>query len=255
MQRKKSKIKEVTDMVIPDLIDIHCHIIPGIDDGSKYMEQTKNMLRMAYEDGIRKIIATPHYHIGRAMAEYEDIQAGVNKLNMWLNKHEMDMEIYPGCEIYYFSDAMDMLEEGRLHTMAGGRCILMEFDPMVDFRKIQRAVNEAGMNGYVPIVAHIERYMCMIEDFDRAIELIRLGALLQINAQSVIGECGKDAQKYTKKILKKKLISFVASDAHSDGRRRPVLSECYKYVVKKCGEDYAYQIFRDNQLAVIEDRF
>ena len=242
-------------MVIPDLIDIHCHIIPGIDDGSKYMEQTKNMLRIAYEDGIRKIIATPHYHIGRAMAEYGDIQAGADKLNQWLRKHHMDMEVYTGCEIYYFSEAMEMLEAGKLHTMAEGRCILMEFDPAVDFRKIQTAVNDANMNGYVPIVAHIERYMCMIENFDRAIELIRMGALLQINAQSVMGECGKDAQKYTKKILKKKLISFVASDAHSDGRRKPALSECYKYVAKKCGEEYAMQVFRDNALAVIEDRY
>ncbi len=242
-------------MVIPSLIDIHCHILPGIDDGSKYMEQTQSMIRIAYEDGIRQIIATPHYHIGRAMAEYGQIESGVEKLQKWLNTEGIDMTIYPGSEIYYFTEAMDMLGQHKLHTMAGGRCILMEFDPAVDFRKIQTAVNEANMNGYVPIVAHIERYMCMLEDMDRAIELIRMGALLQVNAQSVMGECGKDAQKYAKKVLKKKLISFVASDAHSDGRRRPVLSECYRYVAKKWGEEYALQVFRDNALAVIEDRY
>ena len=242
-------------MVIPGLIDIHCHIIPGIDDGSKYMEQTKNMLRIAYEDGIRKIIATPHYHIGRAMAKYGDIQAGVDKLNQWLAKHEMDMEIYPGCEIYYFSDAMDMLGGGQLHTMAEGRCVLLEFDPMVDFKVIQTAVNEASMNGYVPIIAHIERYACMVSEFDRASELIRMGALLQVNAQSILGRTGKDAQKYTKKLIKKKLISFVATDAHSDGWRRPQLQESYVYVAKKCGEEYAMTVFRDNPLAVIEDRY
>ena len=238
-----------------ELIDMHCHILPGLDDGSKGMEQSLNMIRIAYKDGIRKIICTPHYHIGRSIAEYEKREEAIEELRSELDTLGISMELYLGAEIYYFTEAIEHLNNGSIHTMAGGRCILLEFDPSVEYRRIKNAVNEAVMNGYVPIVAHVERYMCMVSGCERCEELRSIGALIQVNAMSLMGDYGRDAKRYIKKLMKNRLVSFVASDAHSDGHRRPALAECYAYVSKRFGEDYADDIFNHNQMKVLDNKY
>lgn len=238
-----------------ELIDIHSHILPGIDDGSKNIGQSVNMLKIAYKDGIRKIICTPHYHIGRAIADAEKSKAALELLRAELETLGVGMELYLGNEIYYFSEAMENLEAEKINTMAGSRCILLEFDPSVDYSRIRDAVNDAMMNGYVPIIAHVERYMCMVADWRKCEELSELGAYIQVNAMSLMGDYGRDAQKYIKKLLKERLVSFVATDAHSDGHRRPVLADCYKYVSRKFGESYADDIFCNNQMKIIENKY
>ncbi len=236
------------------LIDMHSHILPGVDDGSKDMEQTIRMLKIAYEDGIRGIIATPHYHIGRMIADISQCQWKLGDTMKQIEDMGMDMQMYLGNEIYYFSDAMSKLNSDEIRTMADSSYVLLEFDPKCDYARILQAVSDTAINGYVPIIAHVERYMCMVEKFDRCIDILDMGAKLQVNASSVMGNYGKDVQKYIKKLMKKRYVSYVASDAHSDGHRRPALRECYLYVCKKFGEDYANDIFHYNQMKIIEDR-
>ena len=235
------------------LIDMHCHILPGVDDGSQSMEQTINMIKIAYEDGIRKMIVTPHYHIGRMIADRNKCQKQLAEVRAEIEKLGMDMELYSGNEIYYFSEAMDKVADKQIETLAQSSYVLLEFEPKVDYQRIQRAVNDVAMEGYVPIIAHIERYMCLVDKPDRGKELISQGALLQVNASSVVGKHGKDIQKFIKKLMKKELIAFVASDAHGDTSRRPRLMEAYEYVKKKHGEAYADDVFCNNQLKVIAD--
>ena len=236
------------------LYDMHCHIIPGVDDGSVDMEQTINMLKIAYEDGIRGIIATPHYHIGRVVADISQCQWKLGDMLKNIEDMNMDMELYLGNEIYYFSDAMGKLVNDEIRTMADSSYILLEFDPKTEYGRILHAVNDTAINGYIPIIAHVERYECMVEKPDRCVEIMDRGALLQVNASSVMGSHGKEIQKFIKKLMKKRYVSFVASDAHSDRHRAPRLSECYMYVKKKFGEDYANEIFCYNQIRIIEDR-
>ena len=235
------------------LIDMHCHILPGVDDGSQDMEQTINMLKIAYEDGIRGIIATPHYHIGRMIADREQCAKRLTEIRNVIKELGLDMEIYSGNEIYYFSEAMDKISEKEIHTLADSSYVLIEFEPKVDYLRIQRAVSNVAREGYVPVIAHVERYMCLVEKADRCEELVSRGALLQVNASSVTGKYGKDIQKFIKKLMKKGMISFVASDAHSDESRRPRLSEAYEYVKKKFDEDYADELFCYNQEKLIAD--
>ena len=238
-----------------EFIDMHCHILSGLDDGSRDMKQTIRMMRIAYEDGIRKIIATPHYHIGRAIAEKEKCEQAVEEVKKMLEKESIPIEIYLGAEIYYFAETVENIESGKINTMNDSRYLLVEFDPDVEYSRIRDAVNNLTMNGYIPIVAHIERYMCMVADWKKCIELINMGALIQVNAMSVIGEYGREAQKYIRKIIKKRLVHFVATDAHSDGHRRPVLSEAYKYICKKASVEYADEIFYNNQKKLIEKMY
>lgn len=237
------------------LIDIHCHILPGLDDGAENLEQSTNMIKIAYEDGIRKIIATPHYHIGRPIADSNERKEALGRLQDVIGDLGLDITVYAGNEIYYFSEAMDKLNDELINTMAGSRCILIEFDPGSEYTRIQKAVSESVINGYVPIIAHIERYICITDNIKRCEELVKMGALIQVNAQSTMGVSGKTIQKFIKKILKKHLVSFIASDAHSDVKRRPILCECYKYIQKKFNEDYAREIFYENPMKIIEDKF
>lgn len=235
------------------LIDMHCHILPGVDDGSASIEQTMSMLKLAYGDGTRVMIATPHYHIGRMVTDKKQCQERLEQVKKHLQTIGMDMELHLGCEIYYFSEAMDKVTDNEVSTLAGSSYVLIEFEPKVDYQRIQRAVSNVAGEGYVPILAHIERYMCLMDKPDRCQELIEHGALLQVNASSVVGKHGKDIQKFIKKQMKKRHISFVASDAHGDTARRPRLMDAYEYVKKKIDEDYANDIFRNNQLKVIAD--
>lgn len=235
------------------LIDMHCHILPGVDDGSENMEQTISMLKIAYEDGTRKIIATPHYHIGRMISEREKCHKELSNIRQKIKEMGMEMEIYPGNEIYYFSEAMEKVAEKKIDTLADSSYILLEFEPKVDYHHIQRAINDVGGEGYVPVIAHVERYNCLSEKPERCFDMVEHGALLQVNASSVIGRSGKDSQRFIKKLMKERAVAFVASDAHSDIVRRPMLKEAYTYVSKKFGKDYADDIFSNNQLKLIAD--
>lgn len=234
-------------------IDMHCHILPGVDDGSVNIDQTLKMMQVAYDDGTRGMIATPHYHIGRMVSDRKECESRLEAVKKKAKESGIHMDLYLGTEVYYFSEAFDKIVDGEIMSLAGSSYVLIEFEPRVEFERILRAAANAASEGYVPIFAHVERYMCLLEKPALCKELIEHGALLQINAASVVGKHGKDVQKFDKKILKKKWVSFVASDAHGDKHRRPRLMEAYEYVKKKVGEDYADDIFYNNQIKIIED--
>ena len=111
------------------IADMHCHILPGLDDGSRSMEQTISMLKIAYDEGVRLIIATPHYHIGRMMVEQSKIDAAIESVTPVIRDNFPDMEIYAGQEIYYYSEAVEALNDNRARTMAGSGYILLEYSP------------------------------------------------------------------------------------------------------------------------------
>lgn len=236
-----------------EIIDMHSHILPYVDDGAKSLEQAINMLKIAHLDGIRKIIATPHYHIGRMMADKVKCEDNIALLRKKIKELGLELELYLGNEIYYHAEAMEKVNTKRVMSMADSSYVLFEFSPSVDISTIYKGINDAVMEGYTPIIAHCERYNCLVDKAKKCEELVGRGALLQVNANSVLGEHGVKIKKYIKKLMKKNLISFVASDAHEDVYRVPKLKECYLYVQKKNGEDYARKIFYDNQNQLIND--
>ena len=234
-------------------IDMHCHILPGVDDGSVNIDQTIKMMQVAYNDGTRGMIATPHYHIGRMAADRSECEKRLEDIKKRAKETGLKMDIYLGTEVYYFSEIFDKIAQGEILPLVGSSYVLIEFEPSVEFERIMRAAANAASEGYVPIFAHVERYTCLLGKPALCKELIDHGALLQINAASVVGKHGKDVQKFDKKILKKKWVSFVASDAHGDKHRRPRLMEAYEYVKKKVSEEYANDIFYNNQVKIIND--
>lgn len=229
------------------IIDIHCHILPGVDDGSKNMDMSMEMLDIAYEQGISTMIATPHHMPEAKNVSPEGIRKKVKQLQKYADAQGYDMTILPGNEIYYYSEASDVLDAGNACTLAGTSYVLVEFSPMDDSRYIRNSLAELQNMGYDPIVAHVERYMSLCKaPFDKIEQLREMGILIQVNAQSVAGGFGRPTQKLVEKLLKKELVDFIGTDAHSSGERAPKIQECAKILEKKCDADYVEKLLYRN---------
>ncbi len=235
-------------------MDMHCHCLPGIDDGAENMEESLKMLQQAYEDGIRGVIATPHYHHRRGHASKEVILAKVAEVQEAIKECCPDMKIYPGNELGYSSRLVEKIEENSICTMAESKYVLIEFSPETEYAEMRNALMEIQTLGVWPILAHIERYYCLVKKPALALELADMGIYLQVNAGGVLGKYGWKEKTLIKKMFKVGRISFVATDAHDTESRKQQLSECAAYVKKKYGEEAVKACFFDNQQSVIKNK-
>jgi len=143
------------------VVDIHSHILPGIDDGAKNMQETIEMIDIAVEEGIDVIIATPHYEIGIDPEFLKKYQEVYNDVLQYIESHEIPLQLYQGNEIYYSESIPELLQSGNIHTMNGSRYVLVEFLPSVEYSSMERAFRKLLYAGYWPILAHTERYMAL----------------------------------------------------------------------------------------------
>lgn len=234
-------------------MDMHCHCLPGIDDGAKTMEESLQMLKQAYADGIRTVIATPHYHHRRGHAPKEVILEKVQQVQEAISKTCPDLKIYAGNELHYSSSLPERIADEEVCTMAGSRYVLIEFAPEVEYKDMRNALRRIQTQGAWPILAHIERYFCLVKKPALAEELADMEVYLQVNADGVLGNYGRKEKSLIKKMFAKGLISFVATDAHDTEHRKQVLSEAAAYITKKFGEDVAEQVFFTNQQKVVNN--
>ena len=234
-------------------LDIHCHILPGVDDGSKNMDMSMAMLDHAYNEGIRAIILTPHYHGGYVETDSSIIDETYRDLKAHLFKQHPDMKLFIGHEIYYYPSVHEWIEEGRVHTLADSNYVLLEFSTRVEKRELLEAVQNMCNHGYYPVLAHVERYDCLVREPSFVGELIDNGAYIQINTRSVTGEDGMRIRHFIKRLLKEEWVHFLGTDAHSMGRRKPDIAECAQLVIKKYGEEYASKILYANAVNIVND--
>ena len=193
------------------MIDFHSHILPGIDDGSRNLEQSIYMVNEAKNVGFTKIISTSHYMENY----YECNEKNRKELLEQVQKNVNGIELCLGNEIYITNNIIELLQNGQASSINGTKYVLFEFPlintrPMNDKEVIYRLVE----NGYIPIIAHPERYPFIQENPDYLYELEEMGALFQANYGSIIGMYGLKAKKTLKILLKNNLISFFGSDAH-----------------------------------------
>ncbi|MBR1931130.1 MAG: protein-tyrosine-phosphatase [Lachnospiraceae bacterium] len=232
--------------IIPDFTDVHCHILPGLDDGSQSMDETLEMLRIAEAEGIRRMIVTPHYKEGRRSADPDTILRRMEEVQRLLEDEGIDIRLYPGNEIYYTSELEEKLESGRILSMNYTEYLLVEFSPFEDYIYIRNAMDNIRSLGYTPILAHVERYECMLKDRKHVEEMRALGCMIQVNASSVTGENGSKVKRFVHKLLKLALVDFVGTDAHNTGRRKPALWKCAELLYKKYGAEYADALLTGN---------
>ena len=242
-------------MSITGFTDIHCHIIPDVDDGAQSMAQAQAMIRLAYAKDTRRIIATPHYGTRRAKAASDVIVLHFRELLRWTKDNYPEMELFLGQELSYHHGLEEEILRGHAFTMAGGHYALIEFQPNDDFSRIRQGLQAVQMAGYWPILAHAERCRRLAENVDYIEELVHMGIYIQINAKSVVGDNGWQCKSCTKKLLKKNLVHFVASDGHDAKKRTPTLLKTMSYIAKRYGKEYALRLSVINPGKVISDKF
>lgn len=237
------------------IFDIHSHILWGVDDGSKDLQMSIRMLKQARESGTTDIILTPHNKPNRRNIYTSEINEMIEALKRVCAREDIDINLYPGNEIYYRMDVGERLEIGKATTMANSHYVLLEYNPMDDWGYIKQGVDDMLSRGYYPIIAHVERYANVISDKERIHELIQKGCYLQVNAGSIMGDFGFATKSVARKLLKENLVSFIASDAHEDKKRTPQMDKCIRYVEKKYGDQIARNIFENNPSKILEDKY
>lgn len=237
-----------------NIVDMHCHILPEIDDGAKNEGEAYQMLRMAYDEGIRVIVATPHHHERRGMCTPGQYKRALSKVRKMAKEIDEKFYVMPGMEIYFSQDVLTKLEHKKVQTMGVSDYVLIEFSPNDEFRYIQQALQQVQMKGFHPIVAHIERYDCFHDHVDDVEYLIEMGAYVQVNAGGIVGTSGRTTKRFVKELLERQLVHFVGTDAHSSGSRSPMIKKSADFVEKRFGEEYAREIFRTNGLKVLKNK-
>ena len=232
-----------------DLVDIHCHALSCVDDGAGNEETMKAMLDAAYSDGIKAICFTPHFKIfefndSEDIDSYNDtISSSYELACAYARESYPDMTLYLGNEIMYHDEILNSLKSKSCRSLNNSSYILVEFQPTVTAFDIENAVIRILRKGYIPVIAHIERYSALIKKPELVYELRGMGALMQVNARGILKfKFGKIA-KFIKTVLKTKQVDIVASDAHDNSIFAPALSKAMLFVAKRYGEKYAEKIF------------
>lgn len=235
--------------------DIHSHILPGVDDGASTMSLTRRMLKIAASEQITAIIATPHYICGKKNPDsdyLEELRCKVQEAAADINK---EFKIYLGNEIYYSESVIEDLKCGRALTLAKSRYVLVEFPTNEKYKAIYHGIGNLIRNGYMPILAHTERYISLQGRNDLIEELIKAGCYIQVNCKSITGSIVNLEAFYLRKLINKGLIHFISSDCHSDRSRAPIMETAVKYLIKSCDKDITDKILYENPAKILENTY
>ncbi len=234
------------------MVDIHCHALYGVDDGAGSIEESTAMLQQAESQGVETIVLTPHYRHG--MFDYPAEQIRENFARLKQEAEQTGIALCLGCEYHVDSRILEALQENPCFSLAGGDFVLTEYSFDTDFSYIYMQTQKLISCGYIPVIAHVERYGCFLKDPKLCLELSNTGAFIQINADSVLGLEGRAGERFCRKILKRGWADIVAGDAHGIDTRACHLKKCMEYISRKYGEDYAELLFEENPKKVIENK-
>lgn len=233
-----------------DFIDIHSHILPNVDDGATDLNMTKEMLKIAWKDGISTLFATPHYHPTRGRNDIRSWKLALAKAQKAASEIDYRMRVIPGCEILYQHGIIKLLHNGELWTLANSNYVLVEFPLYADYSYILKGIQELRFGGYLPILAHVERYQ-NVAKVERVEELIDMGAYIQVNTDTVLKSKGLLRGQTIRKLLRNELVHFIGTDAHENRVRKPVMRECAAYIESLCDREYSELICGENAWKVV----
>ncbi len=239
--------------MIDNLIDIHNHLIPDFDDGPPDWKVTMEMLRQAVKQGITDVFATSHFSEYIAPELVKEYLRKFEELQGKIKEEGLPLRVHSGSELFYHPYIAKSIEGVPVATLANrGQYVLMEFPMFQALEGFEDALFRLSMEDYIPIIAHPERYMAVVNDFEVVYRFIKFGGLLQINGGSILGHFGKDVQKTSLKILEQGLAHFVASDAHTHKKGRCfVLREVVYFLADKIPLEYLEKLVRENPRAIL----
>ena len=231
------------------MIDLHCHILPGIDDGAKDMEDSMDMARKAVAEGITHILASPHYKNGHWDNEKQDILSLVDEVQQELDARDIPLTIFPGQEVRINGEFFEEVEEDKIQFIdEGNQYVLIEFPTPTIPQYAETLFFEMQREGITPIIVHPERNHAILKDPNLLLSFVEKGALAQVTAASYTGGFGKEIQKVSKQLIEANLVHFIASDAHNVGSRSFHMKEAYQKLEKEFGPEKAseyHQVTKD----------
>lgn len=233
------------------MVDVHSHIMYGIDDGSESIETSLEILKDAYNNGVTDIFLTPHYiENSRFNCNNKEKQKILNILKTKLKEEKISINLYIGNEVFIDENILEHIKNNEIATLNNSKYILVELPMGRMYNNTKEILFNLIIEGYTIVLAHPERYRYMQEDDKKLEELLSMGVLLQGNYRSLFGYYGKDAKKALKKFIKKKQISFLGSDIHkNDGYN---LKKLEKIVLKLSKDkEYTENIIKNNALEII----
>lgn len=238
----------------PTFVDVHCHIIPGIDDGSRSWDDTLAMARMAIEDGIETIIATPHQLGSYAHNDGDTIRRRVAELSEVLAQHDLPLNVMPGADVRIESDMLARLRTGDVLSLGDlRRHVLLELPHELYFplEPVLLELEKAGLTG---VLSHPERNHGLMQQPQIIESLVEKGCLMQITAGSLLGTFGPRSREICHSMLENNLVQIVATDAHGPKSRRPLLGRAYRQIAELVGLDVADAVCCYNPRAIAEGR-
>lgn len=233
--------------------EMHTHILPGVDDGADVTELALKMILQAYRQGVDQIILTPHYHPERGYTvEGSLLESKVLNLKKAVHKKiSEDIQLYIGQEISWSNRVIDKLNKRELFTMAYTGYVLIEFSPMAELQEIKAAIDKLTMAGYLPIIAHIERYHKIVGNYDLISDLIESGACIQVNCQSFFGSPVDKRVRFCRRLYDQRWLHFVSSDCHDLKKRPPMLLKTAALLKKRKDKMWFQKVFIEHPQLLI----
>jgi len=199
------------------MVDVHCHLLNGVDDGSRDTNESLTSLKLAEEAGFTDIILTPHYIKGCYENNYEKIKPLVKELQYKLYDDNILIKLHHGNEVYISEDIGELIKNGVVSKLGNSKYLLFELPQKAKILNLENLIDDIKAAGCIPVLAHPERYMFVQKNPNVLIPLIRRGVLMQSNYGSIIGQYGKEAQKTICKMLSKNLVHLLGTDTHRSG--------------------------------------
>lgn len=235
------------------MIDIHSHILPGIDDGAKDIKESLELARGAVAEGIRTIIATPHHQNGHYINSKESILEKVAGLNGALKKENIPLTVLPGQETRIYGEILEDYRKGEILPLNGGKYIFIELPSDHVPLYAEQLLFEIQLEGLVPIIVHPERNRGFMERPELLYQLVKKGALTQVTGASLAGFFGKKIKKFSLQMVEANLTHFVASDAHNMINRTFKMNEAFSILDDEFGDDAVY-LFKENAALLVEGK-
>lgn len=241
------------------MIDIHSHIVFGVDDGPRTKEESLTLLQEAFSQGVRTIVATSHRRKNMFETPEEVIMENFKEIQALAKQELPDLTILYGAEIYYSEDALEKLEYNQIPTLNDTQYALIEFSPRTPYWEIRNALSKVLLLGIRPVIAHIERYDELENNEKRVKELIGMGCYTQINSSSVLklrlfGDKYRLFKKRAQYFLAHNLVHCVASDMHNLTERPPYMKQAFTLIKQQYGEKKAQELFMVNPQSIISNK-
>jgi protein-tyrosine phosphatase len=260
-----------------EMIDLHAHILPRLDDGAESLEESVEMCRISYRDGVRTIVATPHilpgvYKNNRStiLAKTQELNEAIRKFGVessefgvqnpdprtqQLNNPANGFKILPGADVHFSPNLLELCENGEIVTVNDdGRYLMVEFDSMSLPYQGEEVLFRLISHGITPVITHPERNFEIARNPSRYYQMVNMGCLGQVTAMSLTGGFGSEVKRVAERLLAHRLIHFIASDTHSAHQRPPLLCPAVREAEKKVGQEEARKMVTEYPRALLEGR-